>query len=326
MIHGPSNYAYDIDLGAVTLNDYYHTDYFTVLEGVVGTDLSNENAVRPPSDNNLINGKMNFACSNSTGNSTTGTCVNNAGLSKFNFTSGKKHRLRLINTGIQAIQKFSVDNHKMTVIANDLIPILPYETNIVTLGVSTFPPDPMSLHRPKAYNSQVGQRTDVVVEATGKPTDIVWIRSHITSGACTEPANQPLALAVIYYEDADTKSAPGDSSVAQVDNTPACLNDHLSETVPMYPIAAAKTDTTVTMNVAVAVNATGHIVWTINDSAFEADWNNPVFLLAKSGNTSYPAMDDDWNIYNLGSNATVRIVVNNLSPTSHPFHLHGHEL
>ena len=107
---------------------------------------------------------------------------------------------------------------------------------------------------------------------------------------------------------------------------PACLNDPLSDTVPMYPIAAAVADATVTMDVAVAVNSTGHIVWTINDSAFEADWNNPILLLAKSGNTSYPAKDADWNVYNMGTNKTVRIIVTNLSPTSHPWHLHGHEM
>ena len=152
------------------------------------------------------------------------------------------------------------------------------------------------------------------------------MRSQITSGACTEPASQPLALAVIYYHNAKRNSAPGNYSIAQIDTTPPCLNDPLSESVPTYPIAAANASTVVTMNVAVAVNATGHIVWTINDSAFVADWNNPILLLAKAGNISYPAADADWNVYNLGTNTTVRIVVNNLSPTSHPWHLHGHEM
>jgi len=108
----------------------------------MGTDLSK---VLTVSDNNLINGKMNFDCgttpgssmSNSTSNSnnTQATCVNNAGLSKFNFISGKKHRLRLINTGAAGTQKFSIDNHTMTVIANDFIPLEPYQTKIVTLAV-----------------------------------------------------------------------------------------------------------------------------------------------------------------------------------------------
>lgn len=133
IIHGPRNADYDIDLGPVTLNDYYHQEEFSVLQAVMGTDLTK---VRVVSDNNLINGKMNFQCSNSTSNSTEGPCVNNAGLSKFNFVSGKKHRLRLINTGVAGIQKFSIDNHNMSVIANDFIPIEPYTTNVVTLGVS----------------------------------------------------------------------------------------------------------------------------------------------------------------------------------------------
>ena len=59
----------------------------------------------------------------------------NAGLSKFSFQSGKKHRLRLINAGADSVQKFTIDRHKMTVIANDFVPVVPYETKVVTLGV-----------------------------------------------------------------------------------------------------------------------------------------------------------------------------------------------
>lgn len=134
IIHGPSNVDYDIDLGPVTLNDYYHRKEFDILKDVMGTDLSK---VRVVSDNNLINGKMNFQCPHSISNTTTGPCVNDAGLAKFKFQSGKKHRLRLINTGVAGIQKFSIDNHNMTIFANDFIPVEPYTTNVVTLGVRT---------------------------------------------------------------------------------------------------------------------------------------------------------------------------------------------
>ncbi len=129
IIHGPKNMHYDTDLGPVTVTDYYHRDYFDIMEDVMGTDLTK---IRPASDNNLINGKMNFDCSNTT----SAKCTNNAGLAKFKFTSGKTHRLRLINTGSAAIQKFSIDSHEMTVIANDFTPVEPYNTSIVTLGVS----------------------------------------------------------------------------------------------------------------------------------------------------------------------------------------------
>jgi FtsP/CotA-like multicopper oxidase with cupredoxin domain len=130
IIHGPSSAPYDVDLGPVTLTDYYHRGYFDILADVMGTDLKK---VRPAADTNLINGKMNFDCSNST---TGAKCTNNAGVSKFQFTSGKKHKLRLINTGTAGIQKFSIDNHKLSVIANDMIQIQPYTTEIVTLAVS----------------------------------------------------------------------------------------------------------------------------------------------------------------------------------------------
>ena len=87
------------------------------------------------SDNNLINGKMNFDCSTVTDGT---PCHDNAGLSKFVFTPGKTHRLRLINAGAAGLQHFSIDNHIMTVIANDYVPIVPYNATTVTLGVRIF--------------------------------------------------------------------------------------------------------------------------------------------------------------------------------------------
>jgi FtsP/CotA-like multicopper oxidase with cupredoxin domain len=79
------------------------------------------------SDNNLINGRNNFDCSKVAAGDTT-PCVSNAGLSSFKFTPGKTHLLRLINAGSEGMQKFSLDDHNMTVIANDFVPIIPYTT------------------------------------------------------------------------------------------------------------------------------------------------------------------------------------------------------
>ena len=133
IIYGPRSADYDIDLGPILLTDYYHNSYYELIEEVMGTDLSQ---VAPRSVNNLINGKMDYNCSLVTDGT---PCTDNAGLSKFRFTTGKKHRLRLINAGAEAIEQFSIDEHKLTVIANDFVPIQPYETEIVTLGVSQVP-------------------------------------------------------------------------------------------------------------------------------------------------------------------------------------------
>lgn len=151
------------------------------------------------------------------------------------------------------------------------------------------------------------------------------MRSMLSSGGCTEPSNQPLALATIYYEHANTTAAPGNSSVAHVDTSPPCENDDLLISKPAYPIAVDEPTTTIQMSVNVSVNATGHLVWVINDSAFRGNYNNPILLLANAGNASYP-MDPEWNVYNTGSNTTIRVVVTNVSPTSHPWHFHGHQM
>ena len=179
IIHGPSQVQYDYDLGPVMLSDTYHTEYFKIVEQVMGVG-------QPPpfSDNNLINGKMNYNCSLIT--DPTVHCTPNAGLSKFKFHSGKKHRLRLINSGAEGIQRFRIDGHNMTIIANDFVPIQPYTTNVVTLGI--------------------GQRSDVIVEGVGTPTSTYWMRSDL-SPTC-DLTNQPSALAAIYYENANTNAKP----------------------------------------------------------------------------------------------------------------------
>ncbi|KAL9004642.1 MAG: hypothetical protein Q9188_002533 [Gyalolechia gomerana] len=299
IIHGPNSANYDVDLGPVTINDYYHTPYFEILEGVMGT---NQSKFRPASDNNLINGKMNFDCSLST---TANKCTNNAGISKFQFTSGKTYLLRLMNTGTQGIEKFSIDNHVMNVIATDNVPIKPYDATVVTLAV--------------------GQRSDVLVNATGKPTDTYWMRANLAQGQCTEPANQPLALAAIYYEHANTTGVPSPNSTAHVDTTDPCSNDDLARQVPAMQQTPTTPAKTINMNVNFAINATGHLVWKINSQTFRGDYNSPVLLLAKGGNTSYPDHPER-NIYNVGSSSSVRVILKNTTPTSHPWHFHGHEV
>lgn len=131
MIHGPKTEPYDIDIGPVMISDWYHQDYFSIVNDTMNGNI-------PLSNNVLINGKMNYPCAN-----TTFLCTPNAGISKFAFKSGTKYLLRLINPSAEAIMKFTIDGHKLKVIANDFVAINPYETDVVTLGV--------------------GQRSDVIV-------------------------------------------------------------------------------------------------------------------------------------------------------------------
>lgn len=291
VIHGPKNYPYDIDLGPVLLNDWYHTPYYPLVQEDEHTP-----PIFPRSNNNLINGKMNYPCPP---NSTTFQCTPNAGLSKFEFQTGKKMRLRLINAGAEAIQKFSIDGHQFTVIANDFVPIQPYTTDLITLGV--------------------GQRTDVVVEGVGAPGSSYWMRSNISVPCSATDGVSPDAVALVYYENADPKVVPKSVSTVDPAKYAVCANDPLSLTKPFYPLEPGQPTVTQNLNVIFTTNATGHLVWEVNDSSFRGDYNDPTLLEAKLGQTIFPP---ERNVYNFGENASIRLVTYNYATfSSHPMHL-----
>ena len=51
------------------------------------------------------------------------------------FLAGKTLRLRLMNTGADGWQHFSIDHHTLTVMANDFVPVQPHDTNVMTPGI-----------------------------------------------------------------------------------------------------------------------------------------------------------------------------------------------
>lgn len=115
---------------------------------------------------------------------------------KFRFRKGKKHLLRIMNVSSQGFQRFSIDGMKMKVITNDFVPIEPYETDMLSIGI--------------------GQRADVIVEATGESTDAIWMRSDV-SATCAVSYNGN-AKAAVYYEHADTSKLPNTTATKYDDS------------------------------------------------------------------------------------------------------------
>ena len=54
------------------------------------------------------------------------------------LTPGKKHLLRLVNTGINNWVHVGLDGHPFTVIAADFTPIVPYTATSVSIAVGKF--------------------------------------------------------------------------------------------------------------------------------------------------------------------------------------------
>lgn len=265
--------------------DWYHKEYFDIIEEM----LAPNSTLKVLSDNNLINGKMHFDCGTVDPGDTT-PCVYNAGISKFKFRTGKTHRLRLINSGGDGVQRFSIDEHTLTVIAEDFVPIRPYQTSVVTLGV--------------------GQRADVLVTANaGGPKSMFWMRSNLTS--CS-PAKQPNAVAAVYYDKADTSATPC-SRAWDIPDPGTCANEDLSVTEPLYPMALPEPMVTSSMDIEVFQNASNVTLWKFNGVSMRTDYNSPVILAANKGNLSFPY---EWNVVNYQKNTAIRIIVNNKGPAS----------
>ncbi|GFP58802.1 oxydoreductase ptaK [Trichoderma asperellum] len=297
LVHGPTNEDYDIDLGPIILADWFHKEYFDIVKLVASTDSSNWLQY---SDNNLIQGKGNFDCSLVTDGT---PCSNNAGYAKFRFQKGKKHLLRLINTSAAGLERFSIDGHTLTVVANDFVPVQPYNATYVTLGV--------------------GQRLHVIVEANGAADGAYWMRSNI-SEICNLPL-QPHGLAAIYYDDADTNTLPTSAANFYPGDDGTCTTDPLDVTIPYYAIEPSAPSITQIITVNETVNATGHLVWTIDGSAAHVDYNKAIYLLANEGNLTYP-LEPNWNVYDVYDNSSVRLVIQNAHDFSHPIHIHGHNI
>lgn len=283
VIYGPKNADYDHDLGPVLVADWVHSYYKDLVDELMAPY---PNARIPPSDNVLINGLNPYYGAD-------------APTAKFQVQSGKKYRLRLISAACSATQKITLDGHTFTVIANDFVPINPYETDHITLSV--------------------GQRSDVIVNFDKSPDSAVWLRTFIAP--CSDTEGQTEGKAAIYYENADRNSLPVSSPGPNAYNT-WCGNDDLQQTTPYYPIKPSDPEFEEVIPISAQVNGT-HLLWYMAGRTFRTNYNDPMLLEAKLGNLNFPEIE---NVHNYGSNSSIRFVVENTGMMAHPMHLHGHNM
>lgn len=179
IINGPATANYDVDLGTVILNDWSHQSMTSLFSTA-------ESRGPPELDTALINGTMVWEGAGSYFETT--------------IESGKIHRLRFINAAVDTTFKFSVDEHNLTVIAADLVPIIPYDTETVTIGN--------------------GQRYDVLIDATESTGDF-WLRA-IPQTSCSDNGNTDNILGIVRY-DSNSTSNPNSTAFTFLDS---CLDDN----------------------------------------------------------------------------------------------------
>lgn len=120
IINGPASAAYDEDAGNIILNDWLHRTPDEVFPSVQREGL-------PNMENSLINGTNVFGADGD---------ENQVG-ERFSlkFEKGRKYRLRFANGAIDSLFRVSIDNHTLTVISTDFVPVEPYETDSITLSI-----------------------------------------------------------------------------------------------------------------------------------------------------------------------------------------------
>ncbi|KAF2023523.1 hypothetical protein EK21DRAFT_118669 [Setomelanomma holmii] len=276
VINGPATSNYDEDLGMLFLNDWDH-------QTVDQLYISAESSGPPTLDNGLINGTNTYEDGGYRYNTT--------------FTSGTSYRFRLVNAAVDTHWKFMIDNHTMTIIASDLVPITPYEATVLDIGM--------------------GQRYDIIVTADqASVADSFWLRA-IPQSACSNNDNSADIRGIIYYGDSTTTPTTSaydyeDSCDDETDN----LSPYISKTVETQSSTKEESAT-------VAFNSDSLFRWYLNSTTMVVDWSDPTLMQVLNGNTTYETSNaviemptaDEW----------VYIVVETTLAVPHPIHLHGHD-
>ncbi|KAH8671282.1 multicopper oxidase [Xylariales sp. PMI_506] len=275
VINGPASAAYDEDKGVLLLSDWYHdtVDSLWITASTSGP---------PPAQNGLINGTNTY----------------NDGGSRFQttVTSGSSYRLRLVNTAMDTMFRFGIDNHTLTVISADLVPIVPYTAEYVNVGI--------------------GQRYDVIVNADQTEGNY-WMRA-IPQTACSSTNENLLDIKGIWNYDAVDVEDPTTKMWLYDDS----CTDETANLVPYLALDAGDEDIESIFDVGLDLT-TGLFRWTINSNVFLSDWSNPTLLEVTQSVTSF-AVEEQVNVIN-ETDSWVYFIIESAVALDHPIHLHGHD-
>ncbi|OAA53376.1 Cupredoxin [Cordyceps fumosorosea ARSEF 2679] len=282
VINGPATENYDEDLGPLILSDWSRN---TVDQLAF---YSKRHLIPPFQDSGLING--------------VNVNPNGAGGKRHTvqFKAGKSYRLRLLNAAIDTHFKFMIDNHHMTVIAVDLVPVQPYNTTVIDIAIA--------------------QRYDVIVTADqGQRADNFWIRA-IPQLPCSLNNNPEKIRGIVYYG-----NAPSTPSTSSYEYLPSCSDESEHRTiVPHVSKSPRDLATAEKSSQSVALELQNNFyMWTLNGTSMEVDWRNPTLTQVLNGQTAFERNDGVIELPD--ANVMFYVVIHTLLPIPHPVHLHGHD-
>ncbi|KAL4780318.1 Cupredoxin [Aspergillus varians] len=282
VINGPATENYDVDAGTIMLGDWPHqtADELSWYAQTVGP---------PTLNNSLINGTNVYG----SGDEQTGERFT------MKVEEGTSYRLRIINAAIDTHYRFGIDNHRLTVIAMDLVPIEPFTTDYVTIAM--------------------GQRYDVIVTANQSAVaDSFWLRS-IPQIGCSDIEDPTNIKGIFHY--GDTLTTPDTSPWLYA--TENCDDMPMDQLVPHISRSVQPPDWEDNVLATLGSISNNSFRWFLNSTTMEVFWEDPTLLQIAHGETKWANSSavidlpkaDEW----------VYLVVSTTRPIAHPIHLHGHD-
>ncbi|KAH7100123.1 laccase [Auriculariales sp. MPI-PUGE-AT-0066] len=288
-INGPASEEYDIDLGPITISDWF------AFETAYQKAYHAERTGPPVPDNFLVNG----------------TNVNPSDTTqgerfKLTFTPGKKHRLRIINSSVDTFFRFAVDGHTMTVIQTDFNPIKSFQAQ--TIGIA------------------IGQRYDVIIEADQDASASYWIRTWAQS-TCNRNTNDGSGTANAYITyDGGSTDLPSSDPFEFTDNCNDETNlvPYVPITVDSSGWSANETELDVSAPFGVVQGDETVFRWTIGGAVpMAVNLSYPTVAQLSNGDSLSQSLN---SFYIDGSGEiTAYWLLQNLGPIAHPIHLHLHD-
>lgn len=189
----------------------------------------------------------------------------------------------------------------MTVIANDLVPIVPYEADSVIMGI--------------------GQRYDVIINATQTSGDY-WMRAIWQTSCSNNTAGWVNdILAIVRYDNSSTADPTTTNDAVSLAS--ACEDEPYASLVPHLSIDVGS-NYTVEDDFQLSFAAGTLFTWTINSSSLYLNWSDPTTLKIFDNETIWPT---DYNVepVTLVDQWVVYVIENSAIALNHPIHLHGHD-
>ncbi|TVY18823.1 Laccase-2 [Lachnellula arida] len=292
IIDGPASANYDVDLGPMLISDWFHESVASLWDYArIG--------IPPVAENGLINGTNTFDCSDSNSSACLGTGVRNEIVVEKNTT----YRLRLINTAIEGYIRFKIDGHSFSVIAMDLVPIVPYDTDSIVIAN--------------------GERYDIVFTANATD-DNYWLRAIYNSDCGTYNAYDANIKGIVRYN----ASSTDDPTTTTQNYTAQCYDEDYSNLVPYVSqtVGSAATEFSTELNYTYNDDIWR---WTINSSSLIVNWSEPTIVqfyeADGAADLSWSTDANVWEIPNASEWVYFILHDESTSDLGHPMHLHGHD-